>query len=96
MTSQLNGRAEPATARQVSRCRPPLNASHDYCQRLKSGLERLEAMLLQQYEETFPSEKESIGRALRAAKEAAWLTTFPSLFFPVLAHLRMHGMRPLT
>jgi hypothetical protein len=73
-----------------------VNAPKDYCQRLKSGLARLELMLLQQYEEAFPNEGESIARAIRAAKDAAWLTTFPSLFFPVLAHLRMNGMRPST
>ncbi len=96
MTSQIKGGTEQAAVQQSGGCRPPVNAPKDYCQKLKGGIARLEAVILQQYEEAFPSGGESIGKAIRDAKEAAWSTAFPSLFFPVLAHLRVSEVMPLA
>jgi hypothetical protein len=96
MTSQIKGKAEKTTVDQTRDCRPPANAPKDYCQKLKSGIGRLEATILQQYQETFPTGSEWIGQAIRDAKEAAWSTAFPSLFFPVLAHLRVNEVMPLA
>jgi len=94
MTSQINGRTEKAAVDRTKDCRPPTNAPKDYCQKLKNGIARLEATILQQYEAAFPTDGESIGKAIRDAKEAAWSTAFPSLFFPVLAHLRVSEVMP--
>jgi len=94
MTSQIKGWTEQAAIQRSRDCRPPTNAPKDYCQKLKNGIARLEATIRQQYEEAFPTDAAWIGKALREAKEAAWSTAFPSLFFPVLAHLRVNEMMP--
>lgn len=96
MTSQINRTAEQTTIHETSDCRPPADAPKEYCHKLKSGLARLETAIRRQYEEAFPSAGDSIARALREAKADAWSTAFPSLFFPALAHLRVHEMMPLA
>lgn len=81
---------------QTRDCTPPENAPADYCQKLKSGIARLQAAIQSQYEEAFPAEREWIGRVVREAEAAAWATPFPSLFFPALAHLRVSERIPLA
>jgi len=75
-------------------CRPPAHFPKEYCHKLKSGIARLETSIRSQYEEAFPSGHDWIARALREAKESAWSTPFPSLFFPALAHQRVQELRP--
>ena len=89
MTSQINTRNSPKQLTEARDCNPPENAPADYCQKLKSGIARLQAAIQAHYEETFPAEREWIARAVREAEKAAWATPFPSLFFPALAHLRV-------
>ncbi len=93
MTSQINSyKSDSAAAK--SDCGPCENFPADYCRKLKKGLTRLQAAIQAQYEAAFPSERERIARALRDAREAAWETPFPSLFFPALAHLRVTEQIP--
>lgn len=94
MTSQINTTIGEAAIRKTRDCRPPANAPKEYCHKLKSGIARLEAAIRRQYKDTFPTGGDWIARALREAKEAAWSTAFPSLFFPVLAHLRVNEIMP--
>lgn len=75
-------------------CHRPENAPADYCQKLKSGIARLQIAIQSQYEEAFPAQHEWIARAVREAEKAAWTTPFPSLFFPALAHLRVNEGMP--
>lgn len=89
MTSQINVNLMSAIGPKPRDCRPPENAPADYCRKLKSGIARLQAAILTEYETTVPTERERIARAVREAEEAAWATPFPSLFFPALAHLRV-------
>jgi len=94
MTSQVNASITEHSGLVSRDCRPPLNAPQDYCRKLKSGIARLEASIRRQYEDTFPSGGDWIARAIHEAKEAAWSTPFPALFFPALAHLRVNEMMP--
>ena len=89
MTSQINSRNFTKKMTEAKDCSPPESAPADYCQKLKSGITRLQAAIQSHYEATFPAERESIARAVREAERAAWATPFPSLFFPALAHLRV-------
>ena len=92
MTSQINSRM--TTPKRTRNCRPPENAPADYCEKLKNGIGRLQAALETQYEEAFPAGRDRISQALQEAKESAWNTPFPSLFFPALAHLRVNQLKP--
>ena len=94
MTSQVNTLPTITPMQNSKDCRPPANFPKDYCQKMKSGLARLEASISRQYEKSIPGSGDRIARAIREAKEAAWSTPFPSLFFPVLAHLRVNEMIP--
>jgi hypothetical protein len=94
MTSQLIASISEQSGHDSGDCRPPLDAPQDYCRKLKSGIARLEASIRRQYEDTFPSGGDWIARAIHEAKEAAWATPFPALFFPALAHLRVNEMMP--
>jgi hypothetical protein len=94
MTSQANTSLTMKTIQDLNDCRPPRNAPRDYCHKLKSGIARLETSIRRQYEEAFPAGGDWIARAIREAKEAAWATPFPALFFPTLAHLRVNEMMP--
>jgi hypothetical protein len=94
MTSQLNASISEQSGHDSGDCRPSLNAPQDYCRKLKSGIARLEASIRKQYEDIFPSGGDWIARAIHEAKEAAWATPFPALFFPALAHLRVNEMMP--
>ncbi len=94
MTSQINSRNPVNGIVEARDCRPPENAPADYCQKLKTGIARLQAAIQLHYEEIFPSEREWIARAVREAEMAAWATPFPSLFFPALAHLRLSERIP--
>lgn len=71
-------------------CQPPENFPADYCFKLKSGIARLQNVLLTQYQATFPSQGEWVSQVLREAELAAWETPFPGLLFPALAHLKIH------
>jgi hypothetical protein len=94
MTSQVNSLNARKNLPKAGNCRPPENAPADYCQKLKNGIARLRTAIQAQYEEAFPAEHEWIARAVREAEKAAWATPFPSLFFPALAHLRVHEGMP--
>ena len=94
MTSQISSINDQRNLPQAGDCRPPENVPADYCQKLKAGITRLRAAIQAQYEEAFPAEREWIARAVREAEKAAWATPFPSLFFPALAHLRVHEGMP--
>lgn len=94
MTSQVNSPYFEIDLPEDRGCRPPENAPTDYCQKLKSGIARLQSAILAQYEEAFPAEREWIARVVREAEKAAWATPFPSLFFPVLAHLQVNQRMP--
>lgn len=94
MTSQINSHYVGSDFAPRSDRDPCKNFPADYCRKLKKGLTRLQAAIQAQYEAAFPSERERIARALRDAREAAWTTPFPSLFFPALAHLRVSEMMP--
>lgn len=94
MTSQVTAENNADIDRETNDCRPPANFPKDYCRKLKSGIARLETSIRSQYEEAFPSGQDWISRALQEAKESAWNTPFPSLFFPALAHLRVNELRP--
>lgn len=90
MTSHIYTTARAPKPRKTQDCRPPANASKDYCQKLKNGIARLETSIRRQYEEAFPAGGDWIRQAVLEAEEAAWATPFPSLFFPALAHLRLN------
>lgn len=94
MTSQVFHLPAGEGVSAASDCRPPASFPKDYCPKLKRGLARLEAAIRLQYEDVFPPGSERIARALRLAREEAWRTPFPSLFFPALAHLRVKEMKP--
>ncbi len=94
MTSQVTTSPTFSETPLTEKCRPPANAPKDYCQKLKSGIARLEANIRRQYDEAFPTGGEWIANAIREAREAAWSTPFPSLFFPALAHLRVKQRMP--
>ncbi len=94
MTSQVNVQKPDLTLPEENCCRPCENLPADYCRKLKKGLTRLQVAIQTQYEATLPTERERIARALREAREAAWETPFPSLFFPALAHLRVSEQMP--
>jgi hypothetical protein len=94
MTSQINSRDFEKEIPETRGCRPPENAPTDYCQKLKSGIARLQSAILAQYEEAFPAEREWIAGVVREAEKAAWATPFPSLFFPVLVHLQVNQRMP--
>ena len=94
MTSQINSRNSAKDIAEFRDCRSPENAPADYCQKLKNGIARLQAAIQSHYEEAFPTEREWIARAVREAEKAAWVTPFPSLFFPPLAHLRVSERLP--
>lgn len=94
MTSQINDLNNSSERPAFTKCRPPENVPADYCRKLKSGIGRLQDSILAQYETAFPTEREKIARAVREAREAAWATPFPSLFFPALAHLRLSEKMP--
>lgn len=79
---------------ETTNCRSSENVRSEYCRKLKSGIARLEAAIQAQYESLYPAGRELIARAVREAKEAAWGTPFPSLFFPALAHLKMSEVFP--
>lgn len=96
MTSQIHTFNTTEESQKPKECRPPANAPKEYCQKLRSGIARLETMIRRQYEEAFPSGGDWIAQAVREAEEAAWKTPFPSLFFPPLAHLRVNEMMPLA
>lgn len=94
MTSQINSHYSTKEMTEVKDCNPPENAPADYCQKLKSGIARLQVAIQAHYEEMFPAEREWIARAVREAEKASWATPFPSLFFPALAHLRVSERIP--
>lgn len=94
MTSQVTTSSTPSETSLTEKCRPPANAPKEYCPKLKSGIARLETNIRLQYEEAFPAGGEWIANAIREAREAAWSTPFPSLFFPALAHLRVNESMP--
>ena len=94
MTSQIYFHNSAKDITEFRDCRSPENAPADYCQKLKKGIARLQSAIQSHYEEAFPTERESIIRAVREAEKAAWATPFPSLFFPALAHLRVSEMIP--
>jgi hypothetical protein len=94
MTSQISSYNSTADISEIRDCHAPENAPADYCQKLKNGIGRLQAAIQSHYEEAFPTERESISRAVREAEKAAWATPFPSLFFPALAHLRVSERIP--
>jgi hypothetical protein len=96
MTSQINPGNFRKNNTEFRGCRSPENAPADYCQKLKNGIARLQSAIQLHYEEAFPTEREWIARTVREAEKAAWATPFPSLFFPVLAHLRMSERLPST
>ena len=96
MTSQLNVHETPERLSESADCHRPASFPKEYCHKLKSGIARLEAAIRLQYEEAFPASHHRIAGALEEAKEAAWSTPFPSLFFPALAHLRVKEMMPLA
>jgi hypothetical protein len=78
----------------INQCEAPKEFPSDYCQKLKSGISRLRSAIQSQYEEAFPDGDDWIAQAVREAEEVAWTTTFPSLFFPPLAHLKLSEMIP--
>ena len=94
MTSQVTTSPASSETPRTKKCQPPANAPKEYCQKLKSGIARLETHIRRQYEEAFPAGGEWIANAIREAREAAWSTPFPSLFFPALAHLRVNELMP--
>ena len=63
--------------------------SKEYCRKLRDGLGRLRARIRSDYEAVFPDESNRIAEAVKEAEEAAWITPFPALFFPPLAHLKV-------
>ena len=94
MTSQINFRSFAKDIVELRDCRSPEDAPADYCQKLKNGIARLQDAIQSHYEAAFPTEREWIVRAVREAEKAAWVTPFPSLFFPPLAHLRVSERLP--
>jgi hypothetical protein len=94
MTSQINSHDSANDIPEFKDCRSPENAPADYCQKLKNGIARLQGAIQLHYEEAFPTEREWIAHAVREAEKAAWVTPFPSLFFPPLAHLRVSERLP--
>ncbi len=94
MTSQVTTSSAALETHATKKCRPPADAPKDYCRKLKSGIARLETNIRLQYEGAFPAGGEWIANAIREAREAAWSTPFPSLFFPALAHLRVNERMP--
>lgn len=94
MTSPLNSHNCTNDIAELRDCRSPENAPADYCQKLKNGIARLQGAIQSHYEAAFPTEREWIARAVREAEKAAWVTPFPSLFFPPLAHLRLSERLP--
>ena len=96
MTSQVKTKTNLAEISDSADCHRPADFPKEYCHKLKSGLARLEAALRLQYEEAFPGAQHRITGALEEAKEAAWSTPFPALFFPALAHLRVREVIPLA
>ena len=65
------------------------SVSKEYCRKLRAGLTRLRVWIRSDYEAAFPDEHDQIAEAVREAEEAAWITPFPALFFPPLAHLKV-------
>ena len=55
MTSQINSIDSKKDIPEAGDCRPPENAPTDYCQKLKSGIARLQAAIQAQYQEAFPA-----------------------------------------
>jgi len=94
MTSQINLCNFGKDITESRDCRSPENVPADYCQKLKSGIARLQGAIQSHYEEAFPTKHEWIARAVHEAEKVAWTTPFPSLFFPVLAHLRVSELLP--
>ncbi|MBA2436446.1 MAG: hypothetical protein H0V54_15435 [Chthoniobacterales bacterium] len=94
MTSQVTTSPAALETHVSEKCQPPADAPKDYCRKLKSGISRLETNIRLEYEETFPAGGEWIANAIREAREAAWSTPYPSLFFPALAHLRVNERMP--
>ncbi len=82
------------TTHMINQCEAPKEFPSDYCQKLKNGISRLRSAIQSQYEEAFPDEGDWIAQAVREAEEVAWTTTFPSLFFPPLARLKLSEMIP--
>ena len=78
----------------IDQCEPPEEFPSDYCQKLKNGISRLRSAIQSQYEEAFPDRGDWIAQAVREAEQLAWTTTFPSLFFPPLARLKLSEMIP--
>jgi hypothetical protein len=65
-------------------CNPPANVTAEYCEKLRSGLDRLKAQIQALYQNNFPAD--ALARLIAEAEESAWQTPFPSLFFTPLAH----------
>ena len=82
------------TTHMINRYEAPKAFPSDYCQKLKNGISRLRSTIQSQYEEAFPDRGDWIAQAVREAEEVAWTTTFPSLFFPPLARLKLSEMIP--
>lgn len=78
----------------IDQCEPPEEFPSDYCQKLKNGISRLRSAIQSQYEEAFPDRGDWIAQAVQEAEQLAWSTTFPSLFFPPLARLKLSEMMP--
>ncbi len=96
MTSQVTSLNNVVSNPKATDCRRPASFPKDYCRKLKSGIARLEASIRLQYEGAFPAGQEWISRALAEARESAWNTPFPSLFFPAYAHLKVNELKPAS
>ena len=63
-------------------CHRPENAPADYCQKLKSGIARLQVAIQSQYEEAFPAQRDW-DRARRArSRESGLDDALPVAFLP--------------
>jgi hypothetical protein len=94
MTSPVKPQNDMQATLMIDQCEPPPEFPSDYCQKLKNGIGRLRSAIQSQYEEAFPDGGDWIAQAIREAEQVAWTTTFPSLFFPPLARLKLSEMIP--
>ena len=73
----------------LRRCHSAIELPAQLCGELIAAIEKLEGRLQEKFERLHPGRGHVIQQALAEAEELAWRTSFPHLFLPDFAEVRL-------
>jgi hypothetical protein len=72
-----------------NRCQSNIAVPAQFCRELVSALGNLKSRLHEKFERAHPGRSQVIRQAVAEAEELAWETSFPHLFLPDFAEVRV-------